>query len=187
MLKKKDFEVSAYEVIDDDLEKIYSFSAFSRTLAFNDIVENQLKSGTSILPLNNFNEIYTSIWAYCIRLKCDNDEYIYSFRKLGPNKVLIDESHQGGRFNKYFKAHFTTDNRLEMIEGETINIDKSIDCIFYNNKYFVFHKSNFEKILELVDAQKCLCGHYPIKELCILQIRLQIVMQQLVIVVLINF
>lgn len=155
MLNRKDYDISTYEVIDDDLEKIYSYSISNRTLAFNDIIENQFKSAINIPKLNNFNEIFKDIWAYCIRIQYARDDYFYSFKKIGRSKVLVDESQQGSKFNKQFKAFFnTTDNRLELIEGDTLSIDKSIDCIFLEDKYYVFHKANFEKILELDDEFK---------------------------------
>ena len=147
LLIKKDLEIHSYEVIDDDIEKIYSYSISNRSLAFNDIAENQIKRGTNIPKVNNFLELIESIWAYCIKVQYSADNYFLAFKKFGKSKVAIEESS-----NANFWARFsTTDNKLTIYNGESINIDKRLDCIFAKEKYYIFHKSNFETVMQLDD------------------------------------
>ena len=34
----------------------------------------------------------------------------------------------------------------ELLKGETINLDKQIDCIYYDAMFYVIKKGNFEQI-----------------------------------------
>ena len=41
-----------------------------------------------------------------------------------------------------------------MLKGETINLDKQIDCIYYDAMFYVIKKGNFERIVGLQEEYK---------------------------------
>ena len=56
---------------------------------------------------------------------------------------------------RIIRAKFDTrSQKLEMLHGETINLDKQIDCIFYQEIFYIIRKSNFEQIIGLEEEFK---------------------------------
>jgi hypothetical protein len=41
----------------------------------------------------------------------------------------------------------TQSKKLELLKGETVNLDKQIDCIYYNDIFYIIKKGNFEQIV----------------------------------------
>ena len=44
--------------------------------------------------------------------------------------------------------------KLELLKGETVNLDKQIDCIYYDETFYVIKKVNFEQIVGLQEEYK---------------------------------
>ena len=103
------------------------------------------------LSLSNKDEL----WAYCVGFN-DSEErdWIYTFRKIQSGKVAIDEK-ENKSILKTIRTYFDTSNqKLELLKGETVNLDKQIDCIYYDETFYVIKKVNFEQIVGLQEEYK---------------------------------
>lgn len=95
------------------------------------------------------------MWAYCVGFN-DSEErdWIYTFRKIQSGKVAIDEK-ENKSILKTIRTYFDTSNqKLELLKGETVNLDKQIDCIYYDETFYVIKKVNFEQIVGLQEEYK---------------------------------
>lgn len=95
------------------------------------------------------------IKAYCVGFN-DSEErdWIYTFRKIQSGKVAIDEK-ENKSILKTIRTYFDTSNqKLELLKGETVNLDKQIDCIYYDETFYVIKKVNFEQIVGLQEEYK---------------------------------
>ena len=150
---KKDYELLEYDVISDDTEHLFTYAMTNNAMSFADVVYNQLSGNppkvTSIEEILKQEEL----WAYCVGFYAtETQKWIYSFRKILPSKVVIEESSNPEVMKsiRFIRAKFDTrSQKLEMLHGETINLDKQIDCLFYEEVFYVIRKGNFEQIIGL--------------------------------------
>ncbi|MES2797043.1 MAG: Kiwa anti-phage protein KwaB-like domain-containing protein [Bacteroidota bacterium] len=148
-------ELHEYDVITDDSEQLFTYPMVNKTLSFSDVVNNQLKSKVpKIVSLEEIIE-EEELWAYCVGFyNKDNEEnkWIYTFRKILSSKVAINEK-DGNKLNVAQKALRTIFNvkaqQLELIEGETVNLDKQVDCVYYGDTFYITKKTQFEQIVGL--------------------------------------
>ncbi len=157
-IAKRDFELHEYDVISDDTEHLFTYSMTNKAMSFADVVYNQLRK---IPPkVKSIEEIIKSeeLWAYCVGFNDVNAmEWIYSFRKILASKVAIDEQKNidASHHIKFIRALFNTQSqKLEILKGETVNLDKQIDCIYYGDTFYIIRKGNFEQIIGLEEEFK---------------------------------
>ncbi len=71
--------------------------------------------------------------------------------------MAVDEK-DGNKRNALQKTIRTIFNskskKLELIEGETVNLDKQVDCIFYKDTFYIAKKTQFEQIVGLEEEFK---------------------------------
>ncbi|AJH14818.1 Kiwa anti-phage protein KwaB-like domain-containing protein [Myroides profundi] len=153
---KKDFEMLDYDVISDDTQHLFTYSMHNKVFSFSDVVFNQLKKNPPKMQsiesiLSNDDEL----WAYCVGFNdLESKDWIYTFRKILSGKVAVDEK-EGKNILKTIRTYFDTKNqKLELIKGETVNLDKQIDCIYYEETFYVIKKINFENIVGLQEEYK---------------------------------
>lgn len=151
-LSKHKTELHEYDVITDDTEQLFTYSMTNKAMSFADVVNNQLKSNPP--KIKSLEEIITEeeLWAYCVGFHNKGTDWIYTFRKILSGKVAIDEK-EGNKRNALQKTIRTIFNsksqKLELIEGETVNLDKQVDCIFYEDTFYIAKKTQFEQIVGL--------------------------------------
>jgi len=151
-LSKRKTELHEYDVITDDTEHLFTYSMTNSAMSFADVVNNQLKSKPP--KIKNLEEIISEeeLWAYCVGFHNKGTDWIYKFRKILSGKVAIDEK-EGNKRNAIQKTIRTIFNsksqKLELIEGETVNLDKQVDCIFYEDTFYIAKKTQFEQIVGL--------------------------------------
>jgi len=151
-LSKEDIEICQYSIIDDDLDnKIYTY-ALNNALSFADVITNQLSHNTDPRSINSLKEIKDDIWAYCLKIDLGNS-VAFTFRKLSSGKVGTDDNNKS-LIDKIRCSFDTNDARLEILKKETISFDDKIDCIYLENKFFVFKKGNFETLIGLEEELK---------------------------------
>lgn len=157
-LIKKGFEFSEYEVIDSDEKKIYTYQLTNKAISFSTIVDDQLKKGVDIPLIKSIDNILQDeenkeeLWAYCIGLKDSSGNWSYSFRKSSKGKVFVEskDNPEFVKIHNVIRTYFDIKSaKLEMLHGDTIMLDKKIDCLYLNEKFFIFQKFNFEKIIGL--------------------------------------
>lgn len=151
------YELVEYEVIDDDTDKILTYTLTSnKVLPFASSIKDQLKEGVDIKPVMKLNDIRDKIWAYCIGILHEDKVPTYSLRKFYSSKIAIDESVDSLKkgLNSILTLFNTTNSKLELFTGETISFDKNIDCLYINDKFYIFSKKNFERIVGLEEEFK---------------------------------
>lgn len=151
-LSKRKMELHEYEVITDDTEQLFTYSMTNKAMSFADVVNNQLKSNPP--KIKSLEDIITEeeLWAYCVGFHNKGTDWIYTFRKILSGKVAMDEKDGNKRnvFQKTIRTIFNSKSqKLELIEGETVNLDKQVDCIFYEDTFYIAKKTQFEQIVGL--------------------------------------
>jgi hypothetical protein len=155
--KKDDLEFIDYDVISDDEQHLFTYQVINKVSSFSDVVYNQLVN--SPRKITNLNEILSSetLWAYCVGYQIDSENRFYTFRKISPGKVGVDieEDKQKKSLMSSIRTYFDTNtNTLSLLKGETVYLDKNIDCIFYSEVFYILRKHYFEQILGLQEEFK---------------------------------
>jgi hypothetical protein len=142
---KDDIEMKNYTVIDDDIDnKIYAY-AMNNAISFAKVINENIKSD-KIPELKALTDIQDDLWAYCIKVQ-QGTELTYSFRKISKGKVTTNEPQDVlQRISAMFDK---TGGELKTFDGSVVNFDDKIDCIYINEKFYVFHKKSFEAIVGL--------------------------------------
>jgi len=155
--ENKDLEFHDYDVFSDDSEHLFTYPMKNKVMSFSDVVYNQLKGTPQ--KITDLNEILISeqLWAYCVGFQADSSETLYTFRKISPGKVGVDEKedHKKKNIINSIRTIFdTTANKLSLLRGETIYLDKQVDCIFHDETFYVLKKGFFEQIVGLQEEYK---------------------------------
>jgi len=155
--KNNDLNFIDYDVISDDSEHLFTYSMINKVSSFSDVVYNQLNSSPK--KITDLNEILSSesLWAYCVGFQINSDKSFYTFRKISPGKVGVDEKddNQKKSISSTIRTFFDTNtNTLSLLKGETVYLDKNIDCIFYGEVFYILRKFYFEQILGLQEEFK---------------------------------
>ena len=156
-LINKKTEVHEYDVITDDTQHLFTYSMTNKVMSFADVVNNQLKA---IPPkITSLEEIIENeeLWAYCVGFQNQDEDNIFTFRKILAGKVAIDEKDSNNRkwIPKALRTVFNTKSqKLELIQGETVNLDKQVDCLYYNDIFYIAKKTQFEQIVGLEEEYK---------------------------------
>jgi hypothetical protein len=155
---KKDYEMIDYDAISDDTEHLFTYPMKNKGMSFYDVVCNQLQSAPpKMMSIEGIISDVEELWAYCIGFNdIENSDWIYTFRKIQSGKVAVDENeNQKTLFRKLIRAKFSTESqKLELLKGETVNLDKQIDCVYYNEEFYIIKKANFEQIIGLQEEFK---------------------------------
>lgn len=146
----KEYSLQEYSVIADDSGSIFTYPVDSLVSAFRDSIMNTIDSLETdyYSGIESFNpEIKNEeLWAYVVEIKT-NAGTSYYLRKILKSRVATDEPQN---IKQRLRAMFnTTSKKLEIIEGETINFDKQIDCIYMDEMFYIFKKTQFEQIVGL--------------------------------------
>lgn len=155
--KNNELEFVDYDVISDDTEHLFTYSMLNKVGSFSDVVYNQLNNSPQ--KITDLNEILSSesLWAYCVGFQIDSENTFYTFRKISPGKVGIDEKEDNKKkgISNTIRTFFDTNtNTLSLLKGETVYLDKNIDCIFYGEVFYILRKFYFEQILGLQEEYK---------------------------------
>lgn len=166
-LASKKIELQDYDVITDDTQQLFTYQMTNKAMSFADVVNKQLKSQPP--KIQSLEEIIVSeeLWAYCVGFYQNGLDWIYTFRKILSGKVAIDENdgNKKSALQKAIRTVFNTKSqKLELIQGETVNLDKQIDCIYYADTFYIAKKTQFEQIVGLEEEYKAQASEV-IKEL----------------------
>lgn len=155
---KKDLETAEYDVITDDLQQIFTYSMTNNAMSFADVVNNQLKNKTEIKKIKDLTSLVLNeeLWAYCVGFYDDDNNWFYTFRKILKGKVVVDEEDKNiKRKVNFFRTKFDLESsKLEMLHGETINLDEKIDCIYSDDTFYIIQKTQFEQITCIAEEFK---------------------------------
>lgn len=154
---KRREDIIDYDVISDDSSAVLTYSLENKVMSFKDVVFNQLQSNPE--KIQSLDEVLQNeeLWSYAVGLYTDEQQWIYTFKKIMNGKVAVTEgeSKRHNVLKKTIRTIFNSNSeKLELIEGETIFLDKQVDCFFFNNLFYVFRKTKFEQIVGLVEEYK---------------------------------
>lgn len=155
---KKGLETTEYDVISDDSQQIFTYSMSNKAMSFADVVNEQLINKSKIPKLKDLGALIESeeLWAYCVGFYDEENNWTYTFRKILKGKVVV-ENEEGKTKGKlsFFRTRFDSESsRLEMLHGETVNLDEKIDCIYYDNIFYIIQKTQFEQITGIAEEFK---------------------------------
>src|SRR5574344_1098341 len=150
----KDFSLIDYDPITDDTEHLFTYKMKEGVTSFSDVVVNQLgKEVPTIQSIEGVVSDVEELWAYCIGFyDSESHDWVYTFRKIINSQVAIDENNDPEKniVVRAIRTLFdTTSKQLTLMKGEAITLDKQIDCIFYDDTFYVLKKLPFEQILGL--------------------------------------
>lgn len=153
----EDLHFLDYDVIADETEHLFTFQMENKVGSFSDVVYNQLNnSPQKITDLNDILQDET-LWAYCVEFLIDSEKSFYTFRKIAPGKVGVDKEKDGEKksLGQQIRTYFDTNtNTLSLLKSDTVYLDKQIDCIFYEETFFVLKKFYFEQLVGLQEEYK---------------------------------
>lgn len=165
---KKELSLIEYSPISDDTDSLFSYKlkGKEKTLAFSDVVINQLaKPCPKVQSIEGIISEDEELWAYCVGFEEENDEKIFTFRRILGSKIAIDEKAGKGLIKKVMQTLFNTKSKkLELLHGEVVALDKSVDCVYFDETFFVLKKVNFEQIVGIQEEFKE-AAHNVVKDL----------------------
>lgn len=154
---KQNYEMLDYDIITDDEEHLFTYSTKNKVFSFSDVVLNQLTDSPekmqSVIDITSNGD---ELWAYCVGFnEVENSKWIYTFRKIQPGKIAIDQKDNIRSIKDALRTVFNTSNqKLELLQGQVINLDKKIDCIYYEDTFYVLQKVNFEQLIGLQEEYR---------------------------------
>lgn len=150
----KDYSLIDYDPISDDTDHLFSYKLKTETSSFSDVVVNQL--GKELPKVESIDGIVSDneeLWAYCIGfLDVENASWIYTFRKIMISKIAIDEKSDNEKniLIRQIRTIFnSTSKKLTLMKGEAVTLDKQIDCLYWEDTFYVLKKVPFEQIVGL--------------------------------------
>lgn len=153
---EKNFDITDYEVLDDDSQHILTYNSKNNVSSFEDVVTNQLSNNppkmVDIKEVINSNE---TLWAYCVGfVDLLDKKWVYTFKKIAPSRVMVDEKINKNVLGKILTFFNTKSQKLELMEGVSINLENKIDCIYFDLIYYIINKPGFETITGLPEEYK---------------------------------
>lgn len=150
----KDYSLIDYDPISDDTDHLFSYKLKAETSTFSDVVVNQL--GKELPKVESIEGIISEneeLWAYCIGfLDVEDQEWIYTFRKIMVSKIAIDEKNDTDKsivWRQIRTIFNSTSKKLTLMKGEAVTLDKQIDCVYWEGTFYVLKKVPFEQIVGL--------------------------------------
>lgn len=153
---KEDVEIVDYEVIDDDLNKVHTYTDLGKITGFQEFLKNRL--GQEIKPLKSFDELkeIEKAWALCYGFyNQKSKKWLYCIKKLSPRRIAVEtqtattvsEAIKNG-IHSFFDMQTKT---LKPFNGFSLNIEPSIDMVYLDEVIYIFQKRAFEDITSLTE------------------------------------
>jgi hypothetical protein len=160
IMRDNELDISEYQIIDDENNHLYSYSVKNKVFSFSTVIEDLKESPEKITDLESVL-LREKLWAYCLEFQIDSEKSFYVFRKVQPSKIGVEEGENKlepslpKRIGNSIRALFSNSTKkLSILEGATINIDKELDCIYYDEDFYVLKKAPFETLLGLQEEYK---------------------------------
>ena len=157
---KSDYDMEDYDVLTDDSHKVLTYQMENKKMSFANVVTEQLLNKPSkIKDVVDLVAKGEEIWAYSVGFysKKETNQWIYTFRKVPSGKVAVDakSNPETSKMDKTIRTVFNTQTqKLELLKGQTINLDTTVDCIYFNDTFYIKNKRQFEQIIGLEEEFK---------------------------------
>lgn len=160
---KENVEIKPYEVIDDTEDKLQTYSDLGKIISFQEFLNARL--GGEIKPLDSFEEInqLEKAWALCYGFyHNEKKNWLYCIKKLAPRNMVVDidtsTSVKDAMKNGFTSLFDTTTKTLKPFHGFSLNIEPSIDMIYFDEHIYIFRKKAFEDITSLTEEFEVLAN-----------------------------
>lgn len=156
-LIEKETEYGHYTVINDGQHTLTTYPMTNKVMSFKKVVEEQLPGQPA--RIKSLSEVvgHEELWAYVIGMYTPDKEWVYAFRKILKNRVAVDPNDKEGvsTLKRALRTLFnTTTQKLELIEGDTVVLDKVVDCFYFEGEFYVHKQTQFEQIVGLEEEFK---------------------------------
>ena len=97
------------------------------------------------------------LWAYCIGFEEEDHNWVYTFRKILGNKIAIDEKSNPNKnvIQRAINTLFNTESKkLQLLKGEVVALDKQVDCVYFDETFYILKKAPFEQIVGIQEEFK---------------------------------
>lgn len=153
---KEDIEIKDYVVIDDTENKILTYNDLGKISGFQEFLNTKLSG--EIKQLSSFEEI-TEIeksWALCYGFyNKEKSNWLYCIKKVMPRNMVVDiettTSVKDAVKNGFTSLFDLSTKTLKPFNGFSLNIEPSIDMIYFEESIYIFRKKGFEDITSLTD------------------------------------
>jgi hypothetical protein len=152
---KEDVQILEYSAIDDSEEKIQTYTDLGKIEGFKTFLENL---GGEIKTIQSFKDVVEleKAWALCYGFEHpENNTWMYCIKKLRPSFLAIDKTlneTMGKAIKNTVNSYFDLDTKqLKPLKGFGINIEPSIDMIYFESTIYVFNKKGFEDVTSLTE------------------------------------
>lgn len=152
---KEDVQILDYEPIDDTLDKLYTYSDLGKIVGFKEFLTNL---GEEIKTLTSFAELeeLEKTWALCYGYHDSKKrKWLYCIKKLSPRKIAVEVNVNTNvkdavkyGIQSFFDMKTQT---LKPLNGFSINLEPSIDMVYYDDTIYIFQKKAFEELTSLTE------------------------------------
>lgn len=153
---KEDIKIKEYEVIDDTENKIEIYTDLGKIAGFQEFLSTRLNG--EIKPLKSFEEIkeLEKAWALCYGFyNKEKETWLYCIKKLAPRNMVVDiemSTSIPDAIKNGLTSWFDLDTKtLKPFNGFSLNIEPSIDMIYFEESIYIFRKKGFEDITSLTE------------------------------------
>jgi hypothetical protein len=170
--KTINFMTEGKELVDFDstvtLDNTFEFLQSDKIPAFSDI-KGAINNIATITNIKKLSEVVTSSSAYCFLFSIDGEKAL-TFRRFNSSYSLKNKI-----------PVLCNDGHLSMLEENLFSFDDKVDCVYCNDKIYIFNKFNFEtvfsykdtyytsaaNVLENLDSLKLISNFESFKEECL--------------------
>lgn len=153
---KEGIEIKNYEVIDDTENKLQTYTDLSKIVGFQEFLNSRL--GSEIKQIKSFEEIdeIEKAWALCYGFyHKEKEKWLYCIKKLSPRNMAVEietSTSVADAIKHGFTSLFDLDTKtLKPFNGFSLNIEPSIDMIYFEESIYIFRKKGFEDITSLTE------------------------------------
>ena len=153
---KENVEIKDYVVIDDTENKILTYNDLSKISGFQEFLQTNLSG--EIKQLKSFEEVaqIEKSWALCYGFyNKKKSRWLYCIKKIAPRNMVVDietsTSVKDAIANGFTSLFDLSTKTLKPFSGFSLNIEPSIDLVFFKDNIYIFRKKGFEDITSLTD------------------------------------
>lgn len=148
--------IQDYVVIDDTENKIQTYTDFGKIAGFQEFLNKRLN--VEIRPIENLEELedLEKAWALCYGFYHEGKkDWLYCIKKLAPRNMTVGietSNNIGEAIKNGLSSLFDLKTQtLKPFNGFSLNIEPSIDMVYYKSTIFIFKKKGFEDLTSLTE------------------------------------
>lgn len=158
-----DVVIQEYAVIDDTTNKIQTYTDFGKIAGFQEFLNHRLNAEIKhVKDLEVLSDLEKA-WALCYGLYDEvKKDWLYCIKKLAPRNMTVgietSDSVMNAVKNGFSSLFDLKTQTLKPFNGFSLNIEPSIDMIYYSDTIFIFRKKGFEDLTSLTEEFESLAN-----------------------------